>query len=692
MRPISIVPLLAIPFVSNVMGCHNESMTQNSNTPPSSPPPTSPSTQPNILFVISDDQSYPHSTAYGSTMVSTPGFDRVAKAGALFTNHYVTSPGSSPSRASMLTGLYPWQIEEAGTHASSFPAKYVCFPDVLQQAGYHIGYTGKGWSPGDWQGSGRTHNPAGPAYNDIQLTPPYSGISKIDYTANFKKFLSERKTGQPFYFWLGTNEPHRSYQSDSWTKDGKSLSQASVPEYLPDNDAVKGDLLNYAVEIEWFDQHLKNCIEELDRIGEFDNTIIIVTADNGMPFPRAKSNCYDQGIHVPLAICWGSKIQPSQVINTLTSSVDFFPTILDAADLTMQTGLSGQSLLPLICGNPEAYGSDAVYAGRERHSSARYNNLGYPIRSVRWKDYLLVWNLHPERWPAGDPQELKNGNPGTMHKAYYDIDGSPSKTYLTDNYNDPAVKPYFDAAVAKRGEYELYDLANDPACMNDLAEVESYRSILQTLQQKLNDRLLVTNDTRLGANPDIWETYPRLVGDIREFPAPADEEGEDYLRKGWSLTTNLDLFAEAGNSLDGPFDGIAGTFLGLVKPGKTHNGISNPPVNEGGYIQFTIDMKKSQPVNYFRIRHKRTGNVQLRWRKFSQISGSNDGEHFTVIDTDVAVTGYDVSDNIMTPNIFFKEATYRYLRFYANATDCWDPSSGNSVQMSEFYLGWEAQQ
>ena len=209
--------LLALPLAANMAGCTEvpppEKEEGNSTPPPSVTP--DPSSMPNILFVIADDQSYPHTSVYGCQMVSTPGFDRVARAGALFTNHYVTSPGSSPSRASILTGLYPWQIEEAGTHASSFPAKYPCFPETLQGAGYFIGYTGKGWSPGKWDVSGRPFNPAGPAYNDKKLTPPYSGISKTDYAENFKAFLKEREEGQPFCFWLGGNEPHRAYQSDS---------------------------------------------------------------------------------------------------------------------------------------------------------------------------------------------------------------------------------------------------------------------------------------------------------------------------------------------------------------------------------------------------------------------------------------------------------------------------------------------
>ena len=109
---------------------------------------------PNILIAISDDQSYPHASAYGTPWVETPAFDRVAREGVLFTNAFVASPGCSPSRAAFLTGRYPWQIEHAGTHASLFSTDYVVFPDLLEQAGYFTGFTGKGWGPGDWEASG----------------------------------------------------------------------------------------------------------------------------------------------------------------------------------------------------------------------------------------------------------------------------------------------------------------------------------------------------------------------------------------------------------------------------------------------------------------------------------------------------------------------------------------------------------
>lgn len=477
--------------------------------------------KPNILFVIADDLSYPYTSAYGSLALDTPGFDYVAENGALFHNAYVTSPGSSPSRASILTGMYPWQIEEAGTHASCFPSEYVCYPDVFRENGYVIGHTGKGWAPGDWKVSGRPYNPAGPVYNDIKIDPPYTGISKIDYYSNFRKFLDDCPDNTPFCFWIGTHEPHRPYENMSWLKAGSSLDMAEVPEFLPESDPVKSDILDYAVEIEWFDSHLMACLDELRKRGELDNTLVIVMADNGMSFPHAKANCYEPGLHVPLAVCWGNRIAAGQDITELVSGVDIFPTLLEAAGIKWNGSkrLVGQSMMPLLDGHEEDWQSQDVFAGRERHSCSRHDNLGYPVRSIRSGDCLLVHNLHPERFPAGDPQELdKKGRPKQMHHAYFDIDAAPSKDYLIDHKDDPKVKPYFDAAVAKRPEYELYDLSKDAMCMNNVASDERYSSTLQDLKQRLKDRLILTEDSRMGDNPEIWESYPRLEGKMRQFP------------------------------------------------------------------------------------------------------------------------------------------------------------------------------
>ena len=485
-----------------------------------------PKKSPNILFVISDDQSFPHASAYGVDWVKTPNFDKVARQGVLFTSAFVTSPGCSPSRASMLTGRYPWQIGEAGTHGSSFPVKYKTFTQVLEENGYLVGFTGKPWAPGDWQVSGWKQNPVGKEYNQKKLKPPYTGISNIDYAGNFDLFLEQRQAGQPFFFWLGTNEPHRVYEEGSGVKAGKTESDAKVPGFLPDNPIVKNDLLDYAVEIEWFDRHLGLALEKLAAIGELENTLIIVTADNGMAFPRAKANCYDPGIHVPLAICWGNQIPKGRTINAPTSTVDLAPTILDAAGLKFdgQFPMAGKSMLArLKSANEKSWNSEkqTIFAGRERHSSSRYENRGYPQRIIRTDNYLYIKNYHPEYWPSGDPQVyLKDGSLSEMHGAYMDIDdGSTLQYYKKMNVTDPEFSPLFLAAMAKRPAEELYDVQKDPDCMNNLAGKPEFSKVQKELKKQLVSQLKATGDPReVGLNPEIWETYPRLKGEIRKFP------------------------------------------------------------------------------------------------------------------------------------------------------------------------------
>lgn len=477
--------------------------------------------RPNILVVVSDDQSFPYASAYGTKSVNTPAFDYLSRLGCLFNNAFVTSPGSSPSRASILTGLYPWQIENAGTHASSFPSKYVCFTDILSQDGYAIGYTGKGWGPGNWKVSGRVQNPAGPEFNDIKLVPPHKGISNIDYAGNFEAFLSNNR-GRPFCFWVGTFEPHRPYEYNCWKTEGKDPKDVFVPSFLPDEVEVKGDILDYITEIEWFDSQLNKIIDILKENGEFDNTLIIVTSDNGMPFPSAKANCYEYGIHVPLVICWVKGKVENKISNDLVSSIDIFPTILDACGINIPKKSEGTSLLKYLRGDRGNTADRMIFAGRERHSSSRYNNLGYPIRALRTDEYLYIRNFHPERWPAGDPYFYKkDGTISSMHEAYFDIDKGPAINYMIENRDSVSIFPFFIRATAKRPVEELYNIKSDPGCMNNLAGDKRYLKLIETYRKALEKELRKTKDSRfIGPDEEIWEQYPRLVGENRIFDKP----------------------------------------------------------------------------------------------------------------------------------------------------------------------------
>ena len=493
---------------------------------------------PNILFAISDDQSYPYASAYGSTTVDTPNFDRVAREGVLFTQAFVASPGCSPSRAALLTGRYPWQIQHAGTHASYFPTEYVVFPDLLEAAGYAVGFTGKGWGPGDWSHTGRTRNPAGPAFSDIKDDSVSEGINATDYAANFEAFLSQRVAGQPFYFWYGASEPHRVFKKGIGQEIGKKLYEAEVPAFLPDHPEIRSDILDYAYEIEHFDDHLGRMLEMLDEAGELDNTIVVVTSDNGMAFPRAKANAYEYGIHVPLAVMWPASIPGGRTIHDVTSLIDLTPTFLEAAsvDHPEPVALTGRSLLPALTSDESGYVDEsrtAVYSARDRHSSSRYNSLSYPQRALRTNDYLFIRNFTPERWPAGAPQKFEaDGSLGPMHGGYHDIDAAPSLTYLIDGRDDPAVGYYFHAAVDLRPAEELYDIRKDPSCLVNLAGAPGYIAIKNELRRQLDEYLTATGDPHMTGNGDIFDTYPR-VSRLRFFPEPHWVEQKEAYRPEW---------------------------------------------------------------------------------------------------------------------------------------------------------------
>ncbi|MBI1355051.1 MAG: sulfatase-like hydrolase/transferase [Acidobacteria bacterium] len=482
--------------------------------------------RPNILFCISDDQSYPHTSAYGYPAAKTPSFDRVAREGVLFHNAFAASPGCSPCRAAFLTGRHTWMIENAGTHASTFPAKYLAYPDLLEQAGYHVGYTGKGWGPGNWQAE-RPRNPAGPEYNEIEAEPPYNGIRKTDYAANFAKFFAEKAADQPFCFWYGASEPHRKFEAGSWQKEGKQLDQAPPPPFLPDRPEIRADILDYAVEIEHFDKHLGRILDQLQQAGELDNTLVIVTSDNGMAFPRAKANCYEYGAHMPLAVRWADRVPGGREVDDLVGFVDLTATILDASGVPHPGPHApvGKSIRPLLEGGqsglvePER---DGVYFARERHSSSRYNNWTYPQRALRTHQHLYIRNFAPDRWPAGDPQKFDEpGKLGPQHGGYHDIDDSPSLRFLVENRQDPEIRPFFLLAVDKRPAEELFDIKADPGCLKNLAGAPEHEEVRGKLAARLESYLAETGDARVTGQGDVWESYKRY-SPIRSFPEPPE--------------------------------------------------------------------------------------------------------------------------------------------------------------------------
>ena len=511
---------------------------------------TSAADRPNILVAISDDQSFPHASAYGYQAISTPAFDRVAKSGVLFTQAFTPAPGCSPMRAAFLTGRNIWQIEHAGTHASSFSTKYEVYQDRLEASGYFVGSTGKAWGPGNWQVSGRPRNPAGPSWGKRKLDPP-GGISSNDYAANFEDFLKDRPKDKPFSFWYGATEPHRAFKKGIGREHGLDPDKVVVPSFLPDTPEIRDDLLDYCFEIQWFDQHLGRMLDALEAAGELDNTLVIVTSDNGMAFPRAKANCYEYGIHMPLAVAWPKHAPGGRTSDDLVNLIDLTATIYDVAGVEppSTTPVAGRSIRNVLASEKSGIvdpAREAVFSGRERHSSSRFNSLSYPQRCIRTQQYLYIRNFKPERWPAGTPQKLGppyrledgvfTGKLGPMHGGYHDIDACPSLSFLIDKADDPAFGPFLHLAVDKRPAEELFDIRNDPGCLKNLAGDAQFVDVRKQLGDRLLSYLKATDDARVTApdGGDVWETYPRYSS-LRWFPTPdwATQSPASIPRQDW---------------------------------------------------------------------------------------------------------------------------------------------------------------
>jgi len=303
------------------------------------------------------------------------------------------------------------------------------------------------------------------------------------------------------------------------------MATVDVPGFLPDTPASRSMLLDYADEINHFDTHLGKIIASLDAAGELDNTLIIVTADNGMPMPRAKSNGYDFGIHVPLSIRLGKSSLQGKMIDEPVGFVDLSATIVEAAGLEVPEQFVGTSLLGLLNGDVDKLEYDrAVFSGRERHSSSRYQNLSYPQRMMRSGDYLIIWNARPELDPAGQPQSIVDGELGTPHSAYFDIDDSMIKRELIAKRDDFYIGPFFHLAVDKRPEWQLFNVTDDPDCLIDLADDPEHTRIIAEYKQQLTEVLTATGDPRTLGYGHVWENYPRTRGPMRYFPKPDPED------------------------------------------------------------------------------------------------------------------------------------------------------------------------
>ncbi|KAA6432648.1 sulfatase [Dyadobacter flavalbus] len=372
---------------------------------------TSAQQAPNIIFIIGDDISWDDIGTYGNSRIRTPNLDKMAKEGLKFTNMFLTASSCSPSRTSILTGRYPHNTGAAELHVP-LPAHLNYFPEILQQKAYFTALAGK------WHEGPATKR----AYDTLLVDKAANGEGGEEQWMNL---LKSRPKNKPFFFWLAPYDAHRPWSEKTTGPKHNPDTEITVPPALADTKETRLDLAAYYNEIARLDHYIGELLNELDRQGIAENTLVIFTADNGRAFPGSKTRLYDAGIKTPFIVKWPKGIRPGQICNSLVSSIDIAPTLLEIAGAQPAETLQGKSFRELL-GSPEKEFRKYIFAEHNWHDYAAYE------RAVRSKDFLYVINKRPE---------LDNGGPIDANQSASAKALKAAKGKLTPLQQDAFIKP-----------------------------------------------------------------------------------------------------------------------------------------------------------------------------------------------------------------------------------------------------------
>lgn len=442
------------------------------------------STPPNILFFITDDESAVERSAYGWSKLPTPAFDRVAKEGVLFTNGFTTAPSCAPSRAAVLTGRHFWQLEQGGFIQAFIPRKYPTVPQILADHGYDVAYTGKGWGPGSHPTLGISGDSLGRKFGQETVADPPKGVHGNDYAGNFATFLKKRDASKPFFFWAGVMEPHEPSGPQNHLllekEFGVTVDDVSLPPFMEDTPRKRQARANFLYEVCLADRHLARMLASLEERGLLENTLVVVTSDNGTAISdgsqelRGKASPYDLGCHVPLVMMWSARVPGGRKVTDFVSFADFAPTFLEAAGRAVPAGMTGRSLLPILASGKSGRvepGRDFMITGLEWHGE--FDPESRSCRSIRDDRYAYLVryaNVDGEGRPLDTPALVK-----PVKEEFYDLEKDPWQ--LHDLAGDPTV-----AGEQKRLATKLQEEGarrGDPRFTSDMALFAKTRAYVQ---------------------------------------------------------------------------------------------------------------------------------------------------------------------------------------------------------------------
>ncbi|MCW0485025.1 sulfatase family protein, partial [Gaoshiqia sediminis] len=432
--------------------------------------------KPNFVFIIADDVSWNDFGCYGNEFVKTPNIDKLASEGLRFTNAFLTSSSCSPSRCSIISGKYPHSNGAAELH-TELPETEIPFPLLMKEQGYYTAHAGK------WHMGSAAHR----AFHRYTDKNGYdNGDGGED---NWVRFIRERPKGKPFFFWLASHDAHRIWGADNFliTHDPDRL---DVPVYFADTPETRRDMASYYNEIARFDFYIGKVRAELEKQEVLDNTLIIVMADNGRPFPRCKTRVYDSGMKTPFIVYWPHGLkEKGGLTESLISSIDIAPTILEIAGIGSPDEIQGKSFVPIL-ENPTAEIRNAVFAEHNWHDYEAYE------RMIRTKDFLYVLNERPNLSNSGPADSKISATQQSLNQLRDEGELTPAQA---------------DIFMVPRSKEELFDLENDHEQILNVASLPKYQGKLVELRSWLENWQMNTGDTTPDQLTPDW--FDRETGE-----------------------------------------------------------------------------------------------------------------------------------------------------------------------------------
>ena len=412
------------------------------------------SQSPNIVILIADDVSWDDLGCYGNKFVKTPHIDQLAKNGILFENTYLTTSSCSPSRNSIMTGRYPHNTGAAELHTEP-PIKMISFAEILKENGYYTLSAGK-FHMGDYAKRG---------FNEVQDKRPINGQGGEKY---WLTALENRPKDKPFFMWFASYDAHRVW-GDNIFSGSNPIDKVNVPEYLVDLPATRKDLADYYDEITRFDHYVGKVVKKLKSDNVFDNTLIIVMADNGRPFPHSKTRLNNQGVKTPFIVSFPNKMKFKGTQSTaLISAIDIAPTIIDIAGIDLTENFQGKSFKKILS-NPKKHFRNYVFAEHNWHDYEAHQ------RMVSDGKFMYIVN-NRSQFPQTGPLDAINS------PTYQDLKDALENGSITQKQNEIFVNP--------RNNEEFYNLTLDPFQFNNLLSSgtsEEYIHLKKVLNQWMDE-------------------------------------------------------------------------------------------------------------------------------------------------------------------------------------------------------------